>query len=156
MLILVVDDDEVTLAAIQHTLQLDGHEVVTATNGRAARSLEQWIVRATTSLPVPLSPKSKTGSSSTAAWAMRFATARIDSNITMVVLLSLGVPEDADLLAPYTEIAADRLVAVAADGVPEDVAAPLPTSTPSVRVPIPRAPATLEDFYADAPGILRD
>jgi putative two-component system response regulator len=36
MLILVVDDDEVTLAAIQHTLQLDGHEVVTAANGREA------------------------------------------------------------------------------------------------------------------------
>ena len=85
-----------------------------------------------------------------------FATARIDSNITMVVLLSLGVTEDAELLAPYTEIAADRLVTVAADGVPVDVVAPSPTSTPSVRVPIPRAPATLEDFYDDAPGILAD
>ena len=36
MLILAVDDDEVTLAAIQHTLHLDGHDVVTATNGREA------------------------------------------------------------------------------------------------------------------------
>lgn len=83
-----------------------------------------------------------------------FATARIDSNITMVVLLSLGVAEDADLLAPYTEIAADRLATVAADGVPEDVAAPLPTSTPAGRGPAPQTPRGVEEFLKDAPGIL--
>ena len=44
--------------------------------------------------------------------------------------------EDNELLAPYTEIAADRLVTVAADGVPEDVPAPLPSATPPVRGPI--------------------
>jgi hypothetical protein len=83
-----------------------------------------------------------------------FSIARIDSNVTMVMLLSIGVTEDNELLAPYTEIAADRLVTVAADGTPEDVPAPLPTSTPPVRVPIERAPTTLEEFYAGAPGIL--
>ena len=36
MPILAVDDDEITLASIQHALQLDGREVVTATNGREA------------------------------------------------------------------------------------------------------------------------
>ena len=41
-----------------------------------------------------------------------FSIARIDNNITMVMLLSIGVPEDSELLAPYTEIAADRLAAV--------------------------------------------
>lgn len=85
-----------------------------------------------------------------------FSIARIDGNVTMVMLLSIGVTEDNELLAPYTEIAADRLVVVAADGTPEDVPAPLPTSTPPVRVPIERAPATLEEFLASAPGILGD
>jgi len=36
MLILVVDDDDVTCALIERALQLDGHEVVTAANGRQA------------------------------------------------------------------------------------------------------------------------
>lgn len=85
-----------------------------------------------------------------------FAIARIDSNITMVMMLSIGVTEDNELLAPYTEIAADRLVQVAAGETPEDVAAPLPTATPPVRAPIERTPASLEEFYAAAPGILGD
>lgn len=85
-----------------------------------------------------------------------FAIARVDSNVTKVMLLSIGVTEDNELLAPYTEIAADRLAVVNADGTPEDVAAPQPTSTPPVRVPIERAPTTLEQFYAAAPGILGD
>jgi hypothetical protein len=85
-----------------------------------------------------------------------FAIARIDSNVTMVMLLSIGVTEDNELLAPYTEIAADRLAVVNADGTPEDVAAPSPRSTPPVRVPIEPVPATLEQFYAVAPGILGD
>ena len=83
-----------------------------------------------------------------------FATARIDSNITMVVLLSLGVTEDAELLAPYTEIAADRLVAVAADGVPEEVTAPPPSSTPAGRGPVPQTPGNLQQFLDGAPAIL--
>jgi len=83
-----------------------------------------------------------------------FAIARVDSNVTMVMLLSIGVTEDNVLLAPYTEIAADRLVQVAAGETPADVAAPLPSSTPPVRAPIERAPTTLEEFYASAPGIL--
>ncbi|WP_460713727.1 hypothetical protein [Nocardioides dilutus] len=85
-----------------------------------------------------------------------FAIARIDSNITMVMLLSIGVTEDNELLAPYTEIAADRLVQVAAGETPEDVAAPLPSATPQVKAPIERTPASLADFYAAAPGILGD
>lgn len=85
-----------------------------------------------------------------------FSIARIDSNVTMVMLLSIGVTEDNELLAPYTEIAADRLAVVNADGIPEDVQAPQPSSTPPVRVPIERAPTTLEQFYASAPGILGD
>jgi hypothetical protein len=85
-----------------------------------------------------------------------FAIARIDSNVTMVMMLSIGVTEDNELLAPYTEIAADRLVAVADGGIPADVAAPLPSATPPVFAPIEPAPATLEDFYAAAPGILGD
>ncbi|MBJ7331406.1 MAG: hypothetical protein JHC95_16045 [Solirubrobacteraceae bacterium] len=83
-----------------------------------------------------------------------FSIARIDSNVTMVMLLSIGVTEDNELLAPYTEIAADRLVQVAADQVPVDVPAPLPSSTPPVRVPIERTPTTIEQFLASAPGIL--
>lgn len=85
-----------------------------------------------------------------------FAAARVDSNVTMVMLLSIGVTEDNELLAPYTEIAADRLATVAADGVPEDVAAPSPTSTPGARLPLPQTPATIEEFYDGAPAILDD
>lgn len=83
-----------------------------------------------------------------------FAIARIDSSVTMVMVLSIGVTEDNELLAPYTEIAADRLAAVTAGETPEDVAAPLPATTPPVRLPIEPKPASLEDFYAVAPGIL--
>ena len=64
-----------------------------------------------------------------------FSIARIDSNVTMVMLLSIGVTEDSELLAPYTEIAADRLAAVAAGETPEDVAAPQPVTAPPARVP---------------------
>jgi hypothetical protein len=85
-----------------------------------------------------------------------FAIARVDSNVTMVMLLSIGVTEDNALLAPYTEIAADRLVQVAAGETPADVAAPLPSATPPVRAPIERTPVTFEDLYASAPGILGD
>jgi hypothetical protein len=85
-----------------------------------------------------------------------FAIARVDSNVTMVVLLSIGVTEDNELLAPYTEIAADRLAQVAAGETPTDVAAPLPSAVPPVRAPIERTPATLDGFYASAPGILGD
>jgi len=85
-----------------------------------------------------------------------FAIARIDSNVTMVMVLSIGVTEDNELLAPYTEIAADRLAAVADGETPEDVAAPLPATTPPVRLPIERTPASLEDFYAVAPGVFGD
>lgn len=85
-----------------------------------------------------------------------FAIARIDSNVTMVLLLSLGVTQDNELLAPYTEIAADRLVQVAAGETPEDVAAPLPSTTPPVRLPIEQTPASLAQFYSSAPGVLGD
>jgi hypothetical protein len=85
-----------------------------------------------------------------------FAAARIDSNVTMVMMMSIGVTEDNELLAPYTEIAADRLAAVAAGETPEDVAAPLPTTTPPVRIPVEPVPGTLEQFLASAPGILGD
>jgi hypothetical protein len=85
-----------------------------------------------------------------------FAIARAGSNVTMVMLLSIGVTEDNELLAPYTEIAADRLVTVAAGETPADVAAPLPAATPPVRLPVEPVPATLEDFFATAPGILGD
>jgi hypothetical protein len=85
-----------------------------------------------------------------------FASARIGSNVTMVMLLSIGVTEDNELLAPYTEIAADRLATVAADGVPEDVAAPQPTAGPGARLPLPQTQATLEDFFDGAPAILDD
>jgi hypothetical protein len=85
-----------------------------------------------------------------------FAIARIDSNVTMVMMLSIGVTEDNELLAPYTEIAADRLAQVAAGETPTDVAAPLPTAIPPVRAPIERTPTTLEGFYAAAPGLLGD
>jgi hypothetical protein len=85
-----------------------------------------------------------------------FAIARADSNVTMVMLLSIGVTEDNELLAPYTEIAAGRLVTVAAGETPADVAAPLPAATPPVRLPVEPVPATLEDFFATAPGILGD
>ena len=77
-----------------------------------------------------------------------FSIARIDSNVTMVMLLSIGVPEDSELLAPYTEIAADRLAAVTAGETPEDVAAPQPVAAPPVRVPIERR-------ARDARGVLR-
>ena len=85
-----------------------------------------------------------------------FSIARIDNNITMVMLLSIGVPEDSELLAPYTEIAADRLAAVMAGETPEEVAAPQPVAAPPVRAPIDPVPGTLADFYASAPGVLGD
>ena len=83
-----------------------------------------------------------------------FSAARVDANVTMVMLVSIGVAEDSELLAPYTEIAADRLAAVAAGETPEDVAAPLPGTAPPARVPVPGVPGTLEDFFASAPGIV--
>ena len=85
-----------------------------------------------------------------------FSIARIDNNVTMVMLLSIGVPEDSELLAPYTEIAADRLAAVMAGETPEEVAAPQPVAAPPVRVPIEAVPGTLAEFYASAPGVLGD
>ena len=66
-----------------------------------------------------------------------FSVARVDNNVTMVMLLCIGVEEDSELLAPYTEIAADRLVAVAAGETPEVVAAPPPTAAPTARLPVP-------------------
>ena len=85
-----------------------------------------------------------------------FAAARIDNNVTMVVLLSIGVTEDAELLEPYTQIAADRLFLVASGETPPDVAAPLPATSPATRLPIPlpQAPTSLDQFRAAAPGIL--
>ena len=72
------------------------------------------------------------------------------------MLLSIGVPEDSELLAPYTEIAADRLAAVMAGETPEEVAAPQPVAAPPVRAPIEAVPGTLAEFYASAPGVLGD
>ena len=85
-----------------------------------------------------------------------FAIARIDESVTMVMLLSIGVTEDNALLEPYTEIAADRLAAVAAGETPDDVAAPLPGAGPRVRFPTDDEAKTIEDFLAVAPGIVGD
>ena len=48
-----------------------------ATKGPPARGLEVWISRATTSLPVPVSPRMRTLASVSATWSMRSSTRRM-------------------------------------------------------------------------------
>jgi hypothetical protein len=87
--------------------------------------------------------------------ALGFSIARVDNNVTMTMMISLGVLEDTQLLAPYTEIAVDRLVAVAAGELPEETAAPMPTTVPPSRLPpVAGEPRTFEEFAEVAPGIL--
>lgn len=79
--------------------------------------------------------------------------ARVDNNVTLTQVMSLGVSADNELLAPYTEIAVDRLVAVMAGETPQDVAGPAPTPVPGSRLPVPPSADTLgfERFFAIDP-----
>ena len=83
-----------------------------------------------------------------------FSAVRVDNNITMVMLISLGSIEDNELLAPYSDLAVDRLVAVASGETPDE--APGPTPTPPPRVLLPSgADQALLDLYLDiAPGLV--
>lgn len=73
--------------------------------------------------------------------------ARVDNNVTLTQVISLGVADDRLLLAPYTEIAVNRLVAVMNGETPEEVAGPTPTVVPSSRLPLPATPATYESYF---------
>ena len=66
--------------------------------------------------------------------AASFSAARVGNNATMVFLVGFGAAEDSKLIGPYTEIAVNRLVAVASGQTPDDVAAPLPQA-PGIRLP---------------------
>ena len=85
---------------------------------------------------------------------LAFTIARIGNNVVRVDYVSFGVRADIELIAPYTEIAVDRLVAVAAGETPEDVVGPPPTVVPPARLPGLEIGPTTIDFYAIAPGIL--
>lgn len=88
----------------------------------------------------------------TLAMGFGFSLARVDNNVTMTEVMSLGVPGDAALLAPYTAIAVDRLVAVMNGEAPEDVAGPGPTpAPPASRLPTGPEAFSLERFNAVAP-----
>jgi hypothetical protein len=75
--------------------------------------------------------------------------AQVDNNVTLTQVISLGVSADSELLAPYTEIAVDRLVAVMAGEAPQDVPGPAPTPVPGSRLPVPPSADTLgfERFF---------
>ena len=60
--------------------------------------------------------------------AASFSAARVDNNVTMTFLVGFGSAEDSELIGPYTDIAVDRLVAVASGQTPDDVTAPAPGS----------------------------
>jgi hypothetical protein len=73
--------------------------------------------------------------------------ARVANNVTLTQVISIGVAEDNALLEPYTEIAVDRLVAVANGETPEDVAGPVPTPIPASFLPVPPKPSTYESYF---------
>ena len=73
--------------------------------------------------------------------------ARVDNNVTLTQVISIGVGEDSELLAPYTEIAVDRLVAVMNGDTPEAVAGPAPTSVPASRLPLPSNSSTYRSYF---------
>jgi hypothetical protein len=80
-----------------------------------------------------------------------FSLARVDNNVTLTQVVSLGVPEDRTLLAPYTEIAVDRLVAIMNDETPEATVGPEPTSVPASRLPVDPSQFSVEQFDQVAP-----
>ena len=82
---------------------------------------------------------------------MGFSLARVGNTVTITAVLCLGVPEDRDLVQPYTEIAVDRLVAVINGETPEDVAGPAPSEVPASRLPIDPAQVPLDRFNKVAP-----
>ncbi len=85
---------------------------------------------------------------------MGFSATRVDNNITMVMLLSLGYLEDNALVAPYTDLSIDRLLAVAAGETPEEVVGPTPTTVPPSRVPGTTDPSQLDRFLGTTPGFI--
>ena len=77
--------------------------------------------------------------------------ARVDSNVTLTQVISIGVADDRLLLEPYTEIAVNRLVAVINGETPEEVAGPSPTPvaiTPTTRLPLPLTSNPTEAYKA--------
>lgn len=75
--------------------------------------------------------------------------ARVDGNVTLTQVMSLGVAADNELLAPYTGIAVDRLVAVMNGETPEELTGPAPapvTITPTTRLPLPLTSSPAEAY----------
>ena len=73
--------------------------------------------------------------------------ARLGNNITLTQVISIGVADDRLLLAPYTAIAVDRLLAVMNDETPQDVAGPMPTAPPTSRLPMSSNASTYKTYF---------